>query len=124
MVDVQDVRRIALSLPEVAADQEETTFHVGKTVIAWPYPERVHPKRARVTRLDIFAIRAADLDDKHAQIEGEPDVFFTNPHFDGFPAVMVHLSEIGETRLTELLMDAHAAALAKNVAPRKRARSS
>jgi len=122
MADVRDVRRIALSLVNVSTDQAETAFHVGKTGIAWPYPERLHPKRARVPRLDIFVIRVANLDDKQALLEGEPDVFFTTPHYDGYPAIMVRLPEIGEIRLAELLMDAHAAAVAKSTAPRKRSR--
>lgn len=124
MGDVRDVRRIALSLPDVTADQAETTFHVGKTGTAWPYPERVHPKRARVPRLDIFVIRIADLDDKQALLEGEPEVFFTTPHYDGFPTVMVRLTEIDLACLTDLLTDAHAAALVRKATPRKRARKS
>lgn len=123
MVDVDDVRRIALALPDVTADEARHAFHVGKTGIAWPYPERVHPKRARVPRLDIFVIRVVDEDDKQALLAGEPDVFFTTPHYDGYPAVMVRLAEIDEARLTELLRDAHTAALAKNARPRTRKRA-
>ncbi len=120
MIDVQDVRRIALSLADVTGDEAGTTYHVGKTGIAWPYRERVHPKRARVPRLDIFVIRVADEDDKQALLEGEPHVFFATPHYDGYPAIMVRLAEIDEARLTELLMDARAAAIAKTATPRSR----
>lgn len=124
MLDVDDVRRIARSLADVTADEVGNAFSVGKTGIAWPYPERVHPNRARVPRLDIFAIRVVDEDDKQALLAGEPDVFFTTPHYDGYPAVMVRLAEIDEARLTELLRNAHAAALAKNARPRTRTRVS
>jgi hypothetical protein len=75
-----------------------------------------------VPRLDIFVIRVADEDDKQALLAGEPDVFFTTAHYDGYPAVMVRLEEIDEARLGELLTDARAAAIAKNTAPRKRTR--
>lgn len=119
MVDAADVRRIALSLSDVTGDEAGTTFHAGKTGIAWLYRERVHPKRARVPRLDIFVIRVADLDDKQALLEGEPDVFFTTPHYDGYPAIMVRLAKIQEARLIELLTDARTAALAKNTRLRK-----
>ena len=122
MVDVDDVRRIALSLPDVTGDDAGTAFRLGKTGIAWPYPERVHPKRARVPRLDIFVIRVADEDDKQALLTGEPNVFFTTPHYDGYPAVMVRLIALDEGRLIDLLTDAHAAALAKQT--RRRARRS
>lgn len=124
MADVHDVRRIALSLPDIIGDDEQTAFSLGKTGIAWPYPERVHPKRRRVLRFDIFVIRVADEDDKQALLLGEPAVFFTTAHYDGYPAVMVRLAEIDEPRLTELLADARAAAHAKNAAPRKRPRPS
>ena len=112
MVDEHDVRSIALSLPDVTGD-DGFSFHLGKTAIAWPYPERVHPKKARIPRKDIFVIRVADEDDKQALLHGEPEVFFTTDHYDGYPAVMVRLGRIDRTRLTELLTDAHAAALAK-----------
>lgn len=119
MVDEHDVRDIALSVPDVTGD-DGFSFRLGKTGVAWRYPERVHPKKARVPRNDIFVIRVADEDDKQALLQGEPEIFFTTDHYDGYPAVMVRLAEIDRARLTELLTDAHAAALAKQ--PRKRRR--
>lgn len=110
MVDEHDVRRVAMSLSDVTEDG--SSFRVNGALVAWPYPEKVHPKRARVPRLDIFAIRVADEDDKQALLQGELDVFFTTAHYDGYPAVMVRLAEIDEARLTELLTDAHAAVVA------------
>lgn len=107
-----------MSFPDVTEDGGDFSFRVNATLFAWPYPERVHPKRARVPRKDIFVILTADLDDKEALLEGEPDVFFTTSHYDGYPAVMVRLAEIDEARLTELLRDAHAALATKS---RKRA---
>lgn len=122
MVDEHDVRRIALSLAEVSDKDGGFSFYCGKVLFAWAYPERVHPKKARVPRLDIFAIRTSDLDDKEALLAGEPEVFFTTDHYDGYPAVMVRLAEIDEARLTGLLTDAHAAAVAKASAKRPRKR--
>ncbi len=119
MVDEHDVRSIALLLADVTGD-DGFSFHLGKTGIAWRYPERVHPKKARVPRNDIFVVRVADEDDKQALLQGEPETFFTTDHYDGYPAVMVRLAAIDRGRLTELLNDAHAAALAKQ--PRKRRR--
>lgn len=113
MVDEQDVRDVALSLPDVTADEGGMSYRVNKTLLAWPYPERMHPKKARVPRKDIFVVRVSDQDDKQALLEGEPDIFFTTDHYDGYPSVMVRLAEIDKPRLVELLTDAHAAALAK-----------
>jgi hypothetical protein len=118
VVDEHDVRRIAVSFPDVTEDGGDFSFRVDATLFAWPYPERVHPKRARVPRKDIFVIRVADLDDKQALLEGEPDVFFTTAHYEGSAMLMVRLAEIDEARLTELLRDAHAALATKS---RKRA---
>jgi hypothetical protein len=114
MVDKDDVRRVALSLPEAVEDGESFGFRVGKTGFAWPYLERVHPKKARVPRFDVFAMRVANLDDKEALLAGEPDKFFTTDHYDGYPAVLVRLAAIDLTELTELVTDAHAAAKLKS----------
>jgi hypothetical protein len=122
MVDEHDVRRIALSLPDAAEDDACFGFRVGKTGFAWPYLERVHPKKARVPRLDIFTVRVADLDDKEALLAGEPEKFFTTDHYDGYPAVQVRLAAIDLTDLTELLTDAHAAAMEKSARGRRRTR--
>ncbi len=119
MVDEHDVRRVALSLPDVTEDDDSLFFRVNGKALAWPYPERVHPKKARVPRKDIFVVLVADQDDKQALVEGEPDVFFTTPHYDGYAMLMVRLAEIDEALLTEVLTDAHAAALATKT--RKRA---
>src|SRR4051812_48336072 len=95
MVDLEDVRRIALSLPNVDEEDSKVHFRVGGTGFAWPYPERVHPKLARVPRLDIFVVRVAGEDDKQAMLAGEPDKFFTTDYYNGYRAVMVRLEAIG-----------------------------
>ena len=35
-----------------------------------------------------------------------PNVYFTTPHFDGYPAVLVRLAEITVPDLTELITEA------------------
>jgi hypothetical protein len=113
MVDASDVRRLAMLLPDVVEDESGTQFQVQGTGFAWPYPERVHPKRARVERRDIFVVRVADEDDKQALLAGEPEKFFTTDHYDGYPAVLVRLDAIDVDELAELLTDAHEAARRK-----------
>jgi hypothetical protein len=112
MTDEHDVRRIALSLPD-AVEDGELSFRVHGRQFAWMYPERIHPKKPRVPRRDIFVILAADEADKLALIEGEPDAFFTVPHYDGTAMVMVRLDAVDEARLAELLADSLTAAIAK-----------
>jgi hypothetical protein len=111
MSDKHDVRRIALGLPGMAENGEDSfDFQRDGRGIAWPYLERVDPKKPRVKRFDRFVIRVADADDKEAYLQGEPDLFFTTDHYTGYAAVIVRLGEIDEARLEELLQEAWAAA--------------
>lgn len=106
-----DLRRIALEQPDVTEKQPDSYFfvHNGRNMI-WPYPERVHPKKARVPRYDQYLFRVADADDKTAFLEGEPEVFFTTDHYNGYNAVIVRLDAIDEDRLRELVQIAAEAA--------------
>jgi hypothetical protein len=111
MVDKDDLRRIALELDGVAEKGEGSfDFQREGRGFAWPYPERIDPKKARVPRFDQFVMRVADADDKEAYLLGEPDVFFTTDHYTGYAAVIVRLDAIDESRLGELLREAWAAA--------------
>jgi hypothetical protein len=64
---------------------------------------------------ETLVIRVIDLADKEALLRSEPDTFFTTPHYDGYPYVLVRLERIGRTALAELLEDAW-----RCTAPRKR----
>jgi hypothetical protein len=113
-----DVRRLCLALENVVEDGDYS-FRVGSRGFVWPYPERVAPKRPRVTRFDIFVVWLGNDADKQALLEGEPGLFFTTDHYNGYPAVIVRLDPIPDDRLTELIADAHAAALADSRKPRR-----
>ena len=52
-------------------------------------------------------------------LASDPDKFFTEPHYNGFPAVLVRLPAIGEDELRELITDAW-----RIQAPRKLVRDS
>ena len=124
MVSLADVRRLALTLPDTDVDESGNRFSVKGTGFAWPYPEKVHPKRARVERLDIYVVRVADEDDKQAMLVGEPEKYFTTDHYNGYPAVMVRLAAITVDELAELLTDAHEAARLQWVRPKLPSRRS
>ena len=51
-------------------------------------------------------IRVVDLEDKEALLRGEPDVFFTTPHYDGYAYVLVRLAAVDPAALRELVEDA------------------
>jgi len=52
------------------------------------------------------AIRVGGPADKDSLIAADPDKFFTEPHYNGYPAVLVRLAAIGVDELEELLIDA------------------
>ena len=106
----EDVRRIALALPEVTEDADRLAFSVpnrGKAkCIAWVWLERLEPKKARVPNPGVLAVRVSDLVEKEMLLASDERVFFTEPHYDGFPAILVRLAEIEVDELTELITDA------------------
>ncbi len=111
MVDKDDVRRLALVLDGVVESVEDSfTFQRDGRGFVWPYPEPIHPKKARVARYDQFVIRVADADSKEVYLVGEPETFFVTDHYSGYAAVIVRLDAIDETRLVVLLRDAWEAA--------------
>ena len=111
MVDKYDLRRLALALDGVVENGEDSfSFQRDGRGMLWPYPERVHPQKARVPRYDQFVTRVADADDKEAYLLGEPEVFFTTDHYNGFGSAIVRLDAIDEVRLQELVREAWEAA--------------
>jgi len=106
MADVDDVRRVALGLPHVAEiDSDGFDFRVADKGFVWSYPER-RPGKPRLIRTDVAVLFVGDEAEKQALLLGEPHVFFTTPGYDGWPLVMLRLSEVNVERLTELLTDA------------------
>lgn len=106
MAEAQDVRRLALILPEVVEiDSAGFDFRVGGKGFVWSYPERT-PGKPRVIRTDIAVLFVGDEAEKQALLLGEPGLFFTAPGYEGLPLVMLRLNEVTIDRLTELITDA------------------
>ena len=87
-------------------------WRVGKKLIAWERPLRRSDYDA-LTALgveppqgDILGVRVPDEGVKFALIADEPGIYFTTPHFDGYPAVLVKLAAIDERGLRELIVEA------------------
>ncbi len=106
MADADDVRCLALALPDVAEiDSDGFDFRVAGKGFIWSYPER-RPGQPRRIRTDIAVLFVGDEAEKQALLLGEPGVFFTTPGYDGWPLVMLRLAEVDAGRLRELVTDA------------------
>jgi len=110
MADQGDVRRIALALPDTSEAEDHFGFSVhnkGKQKgFVWAWNERVEPKKPRVPRADVVAVRVANDFEKEALLASGEEKFFTEPHYNGFPAVLVRLPLIPLDELEELITDA------------------
>ena len=97
MVDWDTVREIALSFPEVEESGEDrVAFRVRGKLIAWAARERDGGG---------LGIRV-DRDEKQLILDANPDVYFSSPHYDGWPGVQIRLEQIDREELRERLEDA------------------
>jgi hypothetical protein len=55
---------------------------------------------------DALVMRVIDLSDREALLKGQPDVYFSTPHYEGYPYVLVRLEAVDPTELAELIEDA------------------
>jgi len=105
-----DVRRIALALPDVTEASERFAFSVlnkGKPKgFVWAWNERVTPKKPRVPNPGVIAVRVANLGQKEAILSSNTKKFFTEPHYDGYAAVLVRLDAVTISDLKVLIAEA------------------
>jgi hypothetical protein len=117
-----DVRQIAMRLPETeerASSDQIPQWRVKDKLFAWERPLR----RADLEALGgaapngpILAARVPDLGVKEAFLADDAQVYFTTPHFDGYPAILVRLDRITVPDLEELLVEAWLARAPKRLA--------
>lgn len=110
MASQGDVRLIALSLPHTEEATDRFAFSVRngskQKGFAWAWMERVESKKPRVPRPDVIAVRVANRDEKELLLASDETKFFTEPHYKGFPAVLVRLPAVDADELEELITDA------------------
>ena len=121
MATWDDVRAVALALPEVSEEASRGTagWRVRDKGFVWERPLRRADREALGdTAPDgpILGARVADVGVKEALIADDPDVYFTTPHFDGYPAVLVRLERIEQAELAELVTEAWLARAPKRLA--------
>lgn len=111
MATLDDVAAIASSFPEVEERERHgaRTWCIDTKAFAW---ERGFSK-ADLRRFGaetppdgpIIAVRVEDLAEKEAVLAEGTKGFFTIPHFDGHPAVLIQLKVVGKRALRETLLD-------------------
>lgn len=116
MATLDDVRRLALALPDTA---EKVGGHGGGS--GWRVHDKLFVWERGPTGADVRALEALDrtwpdlptvgvrtdgLEVKEALLGTFPEVFFTIPHFQGYPAVLVRVASIGLDQLQEVITDA------------------
>jgi hypothetical protein len=112
MATWRDVRRIALALPgasEEATSSGKGAWIVNKKFFTWERPLRKSDLAAlggKAPSGPILGVRTADLEMKDVLLASNPSVYFTTPHFDGYPAVLIRLSKITSKELKDVIVEA------------------
>jgi hypothetical protein len=110
----EDVHRLAAAMPHVtveAGGQGNAVYQVGRKSFVFfqtPRPDAVDPASGERYD-DVIVIWVAGEEDKQALVEDPSSPFFTTPHFDGHPSVLVRASRLDEVdvgELTEIVQDA------------------
>ena len=107
MATLRDVEKLALALPETVKgedDEARPSYSVNGKVICWhrsPRPDALDPKTGeRLT--DVFVFRTTDLDVKEMTLQDDRGIFFTTPHWNGYPAVLMRIKDLRRLRKQEL----------------------
>ena len=121
MASWDDVRRIALGLPEVSEGTSYglTAWKVRDKTFVWERPLRERELQELGEAApggEILGVRVEDLGAKEALLADESGHFFSTPHFDGYPSVLVKLEEIGAAELRETIVEAWLAKAPKRLA--------
>ncbi|MBV9415730.1 MAG: MmcQ/YjbR family DNA-binding protein [Solirubrobacterales bacterium] len=111
MATWEDVRRVALALPETSErpSHGNTSWRVRDKLFVWERPLRPADLRALGDAAPdgpILGVRVEHLGAKEALLADDPGVYFTTPHFDGYAAVLVRLERIELGELEELIAEA------------------
>ena len=111
---VEDVHEVAESMPHVTVEWgsgDNPVYQVGgKSFIFFrnPRPDAVDPVTGE-RYPDVIVFWVPSESDKQALVQDPGSPFFTTPHFDGHPSVLLRASRVGELsvqELTEVVQDA------------------
>jgi len=111
---VEDVHELALAMPHVTVEEGtggNPIYQVGRKSFVFfrnPRPDAADPETGERYD-DVIVFWVGSEADKQALVQDETSPFFTTPHFDGHPSVLLRASRIGEldrTELAEVIQDA------------------
>ena len=104
---MSDLDKLALALPQVTkeiTDDGRPSYLVhGKRFVLQRSrrPDAVDPETGE--RLDdVLMFRVTDLDVKELMLADDRGIYFTTPHFKGYPAVLVRIPDLARLDLDEL----------------------
>lgn len=111
MTTLDDLRRICSQFPgAVEGDGEQFGFSVpvkGRHKgFCWSWMERTDPKGRKTPNFGVLAIRVPSLSAKELLLSSDPRVFFTEPHYNGYPAILARLDEADPGDMEVLLEEA------------------
>ena len=110
MPTFEDAVRLACGLEGASLNPDGTCCEVGvgkkKKGFLWVWRERVDPKKPRVLNHSVIAVRVASLSVKEVLLDSFPAFLFTEPHYDGYAAVLVRLADVPMDQLEDLLVEA------------------
>ena len=110
MATEDDLRRLApnaggtTALPETV-EGDDGGFSVRGKGFAWRASDREAPTQPRRILPGVWAVRTPSAEEKLALMDAEPDIYFSTPHYNGYPAVLVRLAAVDPDELGELLTD-------------------
>ena len=124
MATMADLNALAMAMPqttkEVSEDGRPSYLVHGKMYCFHRSrrPDAVDPASGE-RMADVLMFRVADLDVKELILSDDRGVFFTTPHFNGYPAVLVripNLERLDREELRELVAEAWLTRAQKRVA--------
>ena len=106
MATQADVRLIAHRLAGTSESPDDFRFFVDGKQYLWLWQERVDPKKARVPNPDVLVARTGSDVDKQVLLAMDREIFFTEPHYDGYNAVLIRLKKIRVPMLRDVITQA------------------
>lgn len=121
---MEDFDRLAMAMPLTTKEVTEDgrpSYHVHGKLYAFhrgQRPDAVDPATGERMK-DVLMFRVADLDVKELLLSDDRGIYFTTPHFNGYPAVLVHIPDLArmdEDELRDLVAEAWLTRAQKRVA--------